>query len=75
MIMPDFEDLAYNTPVGEISDTPLKTQYGFHILKVTEKIKRTPQVQASHILIRRDANTPGDGKEQKEKIVKILAKS
>ncbi len=54
MIMPEFEDLAYNTPVGEIAETPLKTQYGFHILKVTEKIKRTPQVQASHILIRKD---------------------
>ena len=72
MIMPDFEDLAYNTPVGEVAETPLKTQYGFHILKVTEKIKRVPQVQASHILIRKDANLPGDGKEQKEKTAKLL---
>jgi peptidyl-prolyl cis-trans isomerase SurA len=75
MIMPEFEDLAYSTPVGEIAETPLKTQYGFHILKVTEKIKRTPQVQASHILIRKEENTPGDGKEQKEKIAKILLRA
>ncbi|MCB0745067.1 MAG: peptidylprolyl isomerase, partial [Ignavibacteriae bacterium] len=50
-ILPAFEDLAYNTKVGEVNLTPLKTQYGYHILKVTDRRKRIPQIQASHILI------------------------
>ena len=59
MIMPSFEDIAYSTLVGTINSTPLKTKYGYHIIKVTEKRKRIPQLRASHILIN---NESADGK-------------
>lgn len=35
-MVPKFEDAAYNMEVGNVSD-PVKTQHGFHIIKVTDK--------------------------------------
>jgi peptidyl-prolyl cis-trans isomerase SurA len=51
MLPPDFEDASYNTPVGEIYPEVVKTNFGYHIIKITERIKRIPEVKASHILI------------------------
>ncbi len=49
-VIPEFEEAAYKTKVGEIYPKPIKTKYGVHILKVTEKRKRIPKIKASHIL-------------------------
>jgi peptidyl-prolyl cis-trans isomerase SurA len=46
----DFENIAYNTPVGEISQ-PFKTQFGYHIVKVLDKRPSRGQAEASHIMI------------------------
>ncbi|MDT0559445.1 peptidylprolyl isomerase [Ichthyenterobacterium sp. W332] len=46
----DFETVAYNTPVGEISK-PFRTQFGYHILNVQEKRPSRGQVTVAHIMI------------------------
>lgn len=36
-MVPEFETEAFALPVGEVSKTPVKTQFGFHVIKVIEK--------------------------------------
>ena len=44
----DFENVLYNTPIGEISK-PFKTQFGIHMLRVNSTRERN-DVHAKHIL-------------------------
>lgn len=47
----EFEDAVYETEVGQIYPEIVKTRYGYHIIKVTDKNKRIPQIRVSHILV------------------------
>lgn len=49
MVYP-FENIAYNTSVGEIS-MPFRTKFGFHILNVLEKRKSKGEVTVAHIMV------------------------
>lgn len=37
-MVPEFENAAFSTPVGDVSD-PVKTRFGWHLIKVTRKMK------------------------------------
>ena len=51
-MVPEFEAAAFETPPGSISK-PVRTEYGWHIIKVEEKAVRDgeDQVRARHILL------------------------
>lgn len=49
MVYP-FETMAYNTPVGEISDI-VRTQFGYHIIQVINRRVIGPEISVSHIMI------------------------
>jgi peptidyl-prolyl cis-trans isomerase SurA len=49
MVYP-FEEKAYNTPVGSISE-PFRTKFGYHILKVTDKRPARGTIKTSHIMV------------------------
>jgi len=49
MVYP-FETAAYTTPVGEISK-PVRTKFGYHVIKVIEKRPSLGEVRAAHIMI------------------------
>lgn len=59
-----FESMAYNTPVGEISKV-FRTQFGYHILKVTSK-----RPNRGEIKVRRIALKVGNKPESTEEAVK-----
>ena len=47
----EFEDACYETPVGQVFPDVVETRFGAHIIKVTDKRERIPQIKASHILV------------------------
>ncbi len=49
MVYP-FECVAYNTPVGEFSK-PVRTRFGYHIIKVLDKRPNKGRVKVAHIMI------------------------
>ena len=49
-VLPEFWSAAMRTPVGEVSH-PVKTQYGYHIIKVLEKREGKSLLQARPQLV------------------------
>ena len=45
-----FENAAYNTPVGNVSQ-PFRTQFGYHIVNVLDKRKSRGEITVAHIMI------------------------
>jgi len=71
MMVYDFESAAYSTKVGEIS-MPVKTKYGYHIIKVTDKRIAVGDVKVAHIMFK--SGQGSDDKkinEAKDKIDKV----
>ncbi len=50
MVYP-FESAAYNTPIGEISEI-IRTRFGYHFLKVTDKRPSRGEVKTAHIMVK-----------------------
>jgi len=62
----EFENVAYSMKVGEIS-LPIRTEYGYHVIKLTEKRPSLGRVQTSHILISVSSNATDEQKSQQKK--------
>ena len=55
MMVYDFESAAYTTKVGEISK-PVKTKYGYHLIRVNEKRDAVGERQVAHIMFKTGKN-------------------
>lgn len=60
MVYP-FETVAYGTPVGQVSQ-PVRTRFGYHIIKVVDKRPARGEIKVAHIMIR---STDQDAPEKK----------
>lgn len=51
MTVPEFEDAIYDLKIGEYTKKPVRTMFGLHVVKLTDKKKRNEGIRAAHILI------------------------
>lgn len=58
MVYP-FESAAYNTPVGEISG-PVRTRFGYHLVKPTDRREARGQIKVAHIMVRTEQDDPAE---------------
>ncbi len=58
MVYP-FENGAFNTPVGQVS-MPVRTRFGYHIIKVTDKRAARGQIKVAHIMLRSTDQDPAE---------------
>lgn len=73
MVYP-FETAAYKTKVGQIS-MPVRTKFGYHLIKVTDSRDNRGEVTVAHIMILKpQSNTPEDVAKAKSTIQDIYAK-
>ena len=69
----DFENFAYNTPVGGISPV-FKTDFGYHIVRVEDKRLNRGDIKMNHIMIRVSGKEESSDAESKKRIEDIYAK-
>ncbi len=60
-----FEDAAYNTPVGSLSEI-VRTRYGYHVLEVTGRRDARGEIRTAHIMIRTKEGASEDEVAQSE---------
>ena len=73
MVYP-FENGAYNTPKGEISQ-PVRTRFGYHVIKVTDTRDNRGDISVAHIMIMKPKkDDAAEGAKAKAKIEDIYKK-
>lgn len=60
MTVPEFEEAVYKMKVGDVTKEPIRTQFGLHIVKLTDKKERVESIKASHILIQNKTDSLGN---------------
>ncbi len=59
MTVDEFEDAVYNLKVGDYTKEPVRTVFGLHIIKLTDRKPRFESIRASHILIQDKKDSTG----------------
>lgn len=72
MVYP-FETAAYNTPKGEISDI-VRTRFGYHIVKVSDRREKLNRIQVSHIMISDQKGDRSFNAEERAKEIEAMIK-
>lgn len=74
MVYP-FETACYKGKIGDIS-MPVRTRFGYHIIKITDKRPSRGQIRVAHIMISSKPEDPQDKQENaRKKVEEILGKA
>ena len=65
-----FENAAYNTEIDSVSD-PIRTRFGYHLVKVNDKRLSRGEVKVAHIMIKSDDKNLNNESKSKNKIIEI----
>ena len=69
-----FENAAYNTKVGDISDIT-RTSYGYHVIKVLDRRPTGNEIIVSHIMVSNKNDNPNFDPQEKNKRIIPITKS
>ncbi|MCX7877819.1 MAG: peptidyl-prolyl cis-trans isomerase [Ignavibacteria bacterium] len=78
MTVPEFEEAVFSLKVGEFTKKPVRTQFGLHIVKLTDRKPRIESVKLSHILIQDKRDSLGniiDSLETYNRILEVYNKA
>ncbi len=59
MTVPEFEEAVYKLKVGDYTKEIVRTPFGLHVVKLTDKRKRSNGIRASHILLQEQKDSLG----------------
>ena len=68
-----FENAAYKTPLGQVSN-PVRTQFGYHLIKVNDVRDNRGEVSVAHIMILNPKDDDTKSKEETEKTINDVYK-
>lgn len=68
-MVPEFEEAAFSVPAGAVVPYPVRTQFGYHVIKVFERNHNPGTLRVSHIMKRL---TPGSTPEDSAKALNDL---
>ena len=71
MVRP-FEDRAFTIGVGDVSDI-FRTQFGYHILTVHDRIDMPAPRELAHIMIRPKGPTPADSAAAEQRVDEVAS--
>lgn len=63
-----FENILYGTPIGQIS-APMRTQFGYHIVKVHSRRQAPGRYRSAHIMKKVDPTSDPEAKEAAKKAI------
>lgn len=57
-MVPAFEDACFQLQPGEIYLAPVRSQFGYHVIKLTDRKPSRGKIRASHIMVRFESESP-----------------
>ncbi len=72
MTVPVFDQAVYALTPGEVRATPVRTMFGYHVVKLVDRKPARGEIHVSHILVRLPQENPTDTAAAFQKITLIL---
>jgi len=66
-----FEHAAYTTPVGQVS-RPVRTRFGYHLVKVEDKRPARGEIKVAHIMVRPTVKSDPESEKEAERRINAV---